>query len=333
MPMIQFFPAIVPAQLMAKDTVCFTKKNPFFKHNKFLVSFTNRGKYDFSKWKDPDVFLMGDSGGFQRIGNPHLHIDPHSVIHWQNNQCDIGITLDRPPVINNTTFDLVNYDKYMIESANSANFMMSKKNQRLKLFLAIHGYDTESRQKWLDHSLKEYTNWDAYAIAARPLGDPIVLIDWLMFAKENGLKNIHVLARAGLNSLQIMSYMSKHFKQITFDSSAITFAARQRLYYLPYFADSGKISFGDKGDKGSERDFSNLPCMCNCCREIERNWKNHTPTGLSYFMAAHNIYNLIRYTKYLDALSNHKEVFPIRKDLRDYIDNYDSQKTMENAWG
>ena len=302
--------------LINKYRIAWYTKDSIIHHPKVLVSYAHRPDKPLREiFNDDGVKILGDSGGFQAV-TLNMNIDPNDVIKWQNENCDIGITLDRPPLR-----DLINvspeawykgaeFEKYMKISNDNANLMMSKKNQNLKLYLALHGYDEATRKQWLIDGLKQYQNWDGYAIASKPNDDMKNLADWLIFAKNNNLKNIHLLAISGATTLPIAAYMSRYFDSIFFDSSSYSMGSRQRIYYLP-FTVRGKLSMASMKENNNGIPKT-LPCDCQVCSKIKDTSIFSSTENMGFAGWLVNIHNIVQTQRYITLLAgtiHDREVF------------------------
>lgn len=317
-----------------KYKIAWYTKDSIIHHRRVLISYAHRPDKPLREiFNDEGVKILGDSGGFQAV-QLKMDINANDVIKWQNENCDIGITLDRPPLS-----DLVNiskeawhkgneFDKYMRISNDNANLMMNKRRQDLKLYLALHGYDEATRTRWLEDGLKEYQDWDGYAIACKPNSDIELLADWLLFAKRHRLRNLHFLAISGANTLPIMVYMSKYFDNIYFDSSSYSMGSRQRQYFLP-FSVKGKLTFStQKDNKGIPE---TLPCDCGVCSKIRDTsiFSNpDTGTGLAGWLCnMHNIIQTQRYISLLSGIVHDREIFAkiVGKNVMEIISYLDDR--------
>jgi len=313
---IKYFPAEFgfSKYVIKEKHISWYTKNSIIHHPHLLISYGHRPDIPLRSFiDDENVTILGDSGGFQAV-TLNQDFKAEDVIKWQNENCNIGITLDRPPLrklINISEEDWFKgdeFDKYMKISNDNANLMMSTKSQNLKLYLALHGFNKESRKRWLMNGLKEYQNWDGYAIASKPNSDLQVLADWLIFAKENNLKNIHLLAISGTNTLPILVYMSQYFDNVWFDSSSYSMGSRQRNYFLP-FTYRKSLSLASMKENSIPKV---LPCDCNVCSQIEDTniFTSNENTGWAgWLINMHNIVQTQRYITLLAGTVHNREIF------------------------
>jgi len=291
--------------------ISWVRENPIFLYDKMLISYHYGKKGSKDDIGDHIASVMGDSGGFQAT-SLGIDIDPKVVIDWQNRVCDIGLTLDIPPfdkndVINGDYLVGKDFDKCMNISNKNANIMRGKKDENLDLYLVLQGGNDQDRQRWLDEGLKEYNDWEGYALSVKPPGNPYILVDWLKFAIDNNLKNIHILGVSGKYTMGILLYLSNYFDSIKFDSSSYNTGRRFRKYNFPYDTSNGMI-FTSKENIRQEKykimpDI--LPCDCPVCRgidDIKVLFDNNEKTEIGELISMHNLYQYIRYIRVLKSI-------------------------------
>lgn len=337
----EYFPVefTTPEYKNESHRIAWYTKDSIIHHPRMLISYGHRPDVPLRSFVDDEkVVIMGDSGGFQAV-TLNQSIDPNDVIKWQNENCNIGITLDRPPLndlINVTDaawYKGAEFEKYMKISNDNANLMMSKKSSGLKLYLTLHGYDLQTRKQWLVDGLKQYQNWDGYALGVKPSSSLMAVADWLIFAKNNNLKNLHLLAISGANTLPIVVYMSKYFDSIYFDSSTYSMGSRQRIYYLPYSI-KGKLSLTSMKDGSIPK---TLPCDCPVCSKIKDTsiFSSNENTGFAgWLINMHNIVQTQRYLQLLNGIVQDKEVFSkiVGKNVMEVISYLDDKLAGKGQW-
>lgn len=330
---IKYFPAQSPISLLATRNMKFLnyhvswyKKNSIIHHPNLLTAYNEDFSTPLQDYIDEDITIMGDSGGFQNI-TLGKNFDPNNVIKWENENCDIGMTLDIPPIDNLRSKENMTEEKFykcMERSNINANIMMGKKSNELKLYLVIQGYDNKTRQDWLNDGRKEYKNWEGYSLSPKPQSDVLSLSDFLLFAKKNELKDIHILGVSGSNTLPIIVYMSKYFNSICLDSSSFTIGSRFRQYMLPYSMNKTMLLSGEK----SNIIPNILPCDCPVCNIMNNAFcLNKTPDHAGWMINMHNLYNTQRYLTYLEGIVHDKELFSnvISEKVKDTIKYIDDQ--------
>ena len=292
--------------------ISWMREDPIMSYDKMLISYYYGKKGSRDDIGDHITSVMGDSGGFQAT-SLGIDIDPKDVINWQNEVCDIGFTLDIPPfdqndVIRGNYLTGKDFDKCMAKSNKNANIMMERKDEDLDLYLVIQGDNDQNRQRWLNEGLKDYNDWAGYSLSVKPQQDPYVLVDWLKFAIDNNLRNIHILGVSGRNTLAVLSYFSKYFDSVKFDSSSYSMGKRFRRYIFPYLIPHFIILTDRENIFNEEHKLipDTLPCDCPICREIDdmkifstdSNMKNEAGELISM----HNLYQYVRYVQLLKNL-------------------------------
>lgn len=340
---LTFYPAqampAIKGKFLDGKFINYTLLDSPYKYDKLLVS------YHYGKGADRDEVaphvtdIIGDSGGFQAV-SMDIKIDPVEVIKWQNYYCDIGFTLDIPPIeigkmIHGDFLYGEPFKKCMNKSNENANIMMSKKSEDLKLYLVIQGHNDESRQMWLDQGREEYDDWSGYSLSVKPQSDPYVLIDWLHFSIKNDLKNIHILGVSGKLAIGILAYFGDKFDSIKFDSSSFQIGRRFRRYIIP--GDSTNSMHLGVGHKIP----TSLPCNCPICSKIDDTTiffrENEIKSShVGEMISMHNLYQMVEYTRKMVAISYKTELMiasnPKLKKLFNYADHKMTIKNDMSGW-
>lgn len=281
-------------------------KNPIAKYDKVLFSYQYGGavvpSYRDMYIGDHIKSIIGDSGGFS-AASLGVKLDPIDVIRWENNFCDIGFTLDLPPFDSDPIHGGFLTGDKMVKCADISNknaeIMMSRKSEDLKLYLVVQGNSRQTRQDWLDGGMKEYNDWDGFSLSVKPQHNPYTLIDWLKFAIDNDMKDIHILGVTGKLTMGVLVYFSEYFNSVKVDSSSHAKGSRYRKYILPAHLGRDVVM--------TERDGSvptTLPCDCEVCRFFkEYNVFNQEDVKSSLVGFLINAHNMIQYTRYVDLLN------------------------------
>lgn len=301
--------------------------NSFFKYNAMLCSafYGMKDKWNYREdYGIPkDFLLIGDSGGFEQAtqktitGKP-IRIEALEVINWQKNNVDIGFTLDIPPVNpENLHFEMDNvklFRKCAEQSKRNAEIAhRNLGNSNMKLYSVLQGHIKEQLDTWSKGKL-DLTDFDGTALSHKS-SHLIWLSVQAMYVKEHEVKNIHVLTGTGYNSVPLIVYLRKHFKQVTFDSSSYGMGARNMAYNLPY---RYKIFFGRSYNGKVKR----LLCDCPICKNISIE-DLQTGTSISgALLSLHNLYNYIQHVNFLDVIVDDDELF------ENYIKRHTNKKTQ-----
>lgn len=319
--MIDYYPAssTLPVEsLTYKGTSVFWfAKEPIVKYDKVLFSYQYGGKivpsYRDMYIGDHIKSIIGDSGGFS-AASLGVKLDPIDVIRWENNFCDIGFTLDLPPFDSDPIHGGFLTGDKMVKCAEISNknaeIMMSRKSEDLKLYLVVQGNSRQTRQDWLDGGMKEYKDWDGFSLSVKPQHDPYTLIDWLKFAIDNDMKNIHILGVTGKITMGVLVYFSKYFDSVKVDSSSHSKGSRYRKYILPYNLGRDVVM--------SERNDSiptTLPCDCEVCRFLKDHkvfqQKDIKQSLLGFFINSHNMLQYVRFVDMLNwTFENAPDLYP-----------------------
>lgn len=301
--------------------------NSFFQYNAMLCSAFYGMKdrtYYREEYKIPKSFLLiADSGGFEQA-TQGIRIEPIDVFRWQSRNADIAFTLDVPPVEGtppNLTF--TNSMKFFRtcaeQSFRNAECVLRNRdnksvcfNDQIKLYHVLQGHTKEQLDIW---SQKRLTEFDGTALSHKSS-----FLIWLsvqaMYAKEQGVKRVHVLTGTGYNSVPIIAYLRKHFEQVTFDSSSYGMGARNMQYNLPY---RYHLFFG----RAYNGKIKTLPCDCPVCREISIA-DFQTGTSISgALLSLHNLYQYIQHVNFLSIIADDDELFS------NYVKRHTNKKTQK----
>jgi len=326
--------------------ISWCRENPILPYDKMLISYHYGKKGSRDDIGDHITSVMGDSGGFQAT-SLGVDIDPKDVIDWQNRVCDIGLTLDIPPFDQNDVIRgdyLVGkaFDKCMNTSNENANIMRGEKDENLDLYLVVQGDNDRNRQRWLDGGLMEYDDWEGYALSIKPPSNPYILIDWLKFAIDNDLRNIHILGVTGRLTIGVMIYFSKYFDSIKFDSSSYLVGRRFRGYFLPYLMLQGIILTDKENIRNEDVKLlpSELPCDCPVCREIDDMGifasSGSNKNIASELISMHNLYQYVRYIQLLKSISSdirvYRRLFPKISKIIEYAEVKIGGMTSISDW-
>ena len=310
-----FYPALtslpVPKYQYKGKYISWVGKNPILFYDKMLISYYYGKKGSKDDIGDHITSVIGDSGGFQAT-SLGIDIDPKDVIDWQNRVCDIGLTLDIPPfdqnnVIGGNYLTGSDFDKCMNISNKNANIMRGRKDENLNLYLVLQGDNDQDRQRWLDEGRMEYDDWEGYALSVKPPSDPYILVDWLKFAIDNDLKNIHVLGVSGKYTMGILLYLSNYFDSIKFDSSSYNTGRRFHKYNFPYNISNGMILTSKENIQQEKYKIipDILPCDCPICRGIDDMkifFDDSMRSDVAELISMHNLYQYIRYIQVLKSI-------------------------------
>ncbi len=321
MIVLEYYPAsstLPTKSLEYKDrSVFWFAKNSVVKYDKVLFSYQYGGKtspsYRENNIGDHITSIIGDSGGFS-AASLGVKLDPVDVIRWENNFCDIGFTLDLPPFDSDPIHGgFLTGDKMVkcMEISNrNAEVMMSRKSEKLKLYLVVQGNNLQTRQDWLDNGMREYTDWDGFALSVKPQHNPYTLIEWLKFAIDNEMKNIHILGVTGKLTMGILVYFSEYFDSVKVDSSSHSKGSRYRKYILP--CNLGRdVVISERRDSIPEI----FPCDCKVCKFLNDHkvflQKDVKGSTIGFFINSHNMLQYVRFVDLLNwTFKNAPDLYP-----------------------
>lgn len=293
------------------------EENSFFKYDSMLCSafygMADRWNYREDYKIPKDFLLIADSGGFEQA-TQGVRIEAIDVLKWQENNADIALTLDIPPV--NPENLKFTEDQHFFEACAKQSLRNAECAQRnrknIKLYNVLQGHTIEQLDFWSQKRLNEF---DGTALSHKSK-----FLVWLsvqaMYAKEQGVQNIHVLTGTGYNSVPIIVYLKKHFKTVTFDSSSYGMGARRMQYNLPY---RYHIFFG----RNYNNKIKTLPCDCPICQNITIEDLQSGTSVAGALLSLHNLYNYIQHVEFLNTISDDEELFT------NYINRHTNQRTRD----
>jgi tRNA-guanine family transglycosylase len=326
--------------------------NSVVKYNKVLAAmpyFKDTNLYDdFSIPKN--MLVISDSGGFEllsrRSQGKSIDFTAEDVIKWEENNSNIGIILDHPPVKITTggtgsSVTPLDYNAH-IECAKEtrANFEIMS-NLRIKsskdfyLYNVMQGGDFGKMDRWykicFDGAEGRY---EGVACAPKPSSNVFEVAKNLVYLYNKGhTKNIHTLGVAGKSTIPAIIYMYNYIDNLTYDSATYAQGRINNSFVEPFGMNFTQISNTYK-----ERTIKELPCTCHVCQGL-------TPENvaddklLPQIMTAHNLQIYIDYNKILGKALNNKEIFfkmaetfcPEIRTIAEFIDYAIEEKNVEKA--
>lgn len=282
-----------------------------------------RKKYNIPK----DFLLIGDSGGYEQATHQGtavsqgLRLDALDIVNWQKENVDIGFTLDVPPVKPDQkqnlqfTDDIKFFETCAEKSKDNAEIAhRNLGNTNMKLYCVLQGHTKQQLDMWSKGKLT-FNDFDGAALSHKS-----TMLTWLsvqaMYAKEHGVKRIHVLTGTGYNSTPLIAYLKKHFKQVTFDSSSYGQGARNRSYNLPYHY---KIYFGDSYNGK----IKELPCNCPICHNVSVEDFLVKTSVAGALLSLHNLYKYLEHVNFLNGIVDDDQLFT------NYIEKHTNQRTQK----
>ncbi len=278
--------------------------------------------YGMSEWnfreyynipRNDDFLFITDSGGYQ-IFSQGLKLEPVEILHWMENNADVGLALDRPPLKSGRIPIFGKPDeiprasendfKISIEKSRENYEIMARNRQsdKLKLLKVIHGYSLRELNQFYN-AVKDI-NFDGHAFGANQ--DDVRSVALVLgFAQTIEKERIHMFLITGEYTAPVIIYGKRFFNHLTFDSSSFSqTGARYRKYYYP-----GDISAGISFGNSYTAKLKSLPCTCPVCQLAtvdDLNQEGSVPGGL---IALHNLYQVLEYFYTLEQLSDSPDHF------------------------
>ena len=295
-----------------RSVVWWSDDNPIFFYPHLLISAYGRMDTNVrSEWNISDnVRLMLDSSGFQVV-TKNYETFCLRVLKWQesvSNDGDIALILDRPPYkatgsrqFGGNASDLFEFSlKKTIENAKT--MLKHKNNDGMKLYGVVQGETWKQMNRWCKEITRDL-EFDGMALSPKPSNDPFQIAKYMMLARDNDFKNIHILQVSGINALAVIYYASTFMncKNITFDSSSQAAGRERREYKFKGL----NLYFGDRVRSKVKK----LPCGCPVCKTIDINdLYNGENEIIGRLIEMHNLYQILSRCKILDSLKDDREV-------------------------
>lgn len=322
-----YVPAIMPSILMAWDDkelngkkINWWSENSLIKHDTALIS----AFYGMKKFKRPDDFkntkLFIDSGGFQLITKTDAKIDPVALVKFQEENGDVGMVLDRPPVTmeHNMPINQKYVSKEKIRDCaeftgkNAEIMNKNRQSEDFKLYNILHGINFEIFDIWWSY-VKD-SDLDGWCIAPKPAGEVISLAYALVFILSKDIKELHVLGTSSIGSAAVLAYAAKVSGiDITFDSSGPLYAGlRHKIYYLPY--QLSNIYLGKNRTAITKSNIVDYPCNCPVCSFVKNIFSFETlsnlagETEIGSIVGLHNLCMVKDYFHLLNSIATDREV-------------------------
>jgi len=301
----------------------FWNDDSIVKHDSIIFSAYGTPKLDLHVRDGFKVYV--DSGGFQAIiknDDP----DPITVLRYQEKYGDVGMVLDKPPVIYNASHGntkLLSEDEFkkraMYTASNAQIALDNRISTKLKLLNILQGSEWKDLELWW--SYVKNIKLDGWAIAPKPPSDVFNVARTLsfIFEKEDDLKLLHVLGTSGRSVVPVIAYAAKLYdKNITFDSATpFIEGGAYFIYNLP--CSLGKLFYGQKRVYYKSASISSFPCECEVCSVLKRNGITFTDLGVNnseltpgvtqILVCLHNLVMMKEFFTMLNSLVLDEEIF------------------------
>lgn len=243
------------------------------------------------------VCLMGDSGGYQ-ILTQDVPAEPIHVLQWQEQYCDVGMTLDVPP--DEKGFLDHNYFlKCLDRTEHYIAAMAAHRNpdSRLELLNVVQGERPDDVEIWLERVSQHQESFDGYAFPFRS-GLSMDFMMWTtMRLLEEEPKRLHLLSATGQQLVPLLCYISHAYTGtiISVDSTSHAQPAANHVYSL---LDGGKLTIGK-----NQRNLLYPPCDCPVCRNINIDDLRDSRGSSLGLIACHNLYIYMQWVRMVNSIA------------------------------
>lgn len=331
--MLRYIPAHLPGTFentyfQNKTLKWWEKENPFFTYPYLLISSYHALEKKWSREKNvknKDVVVFGDSGGFQQISK-QIEIEPIRVLKWLENNCDVGFTLDYPPFEFKSGVNVrIPVSKQKFEWCLKKTIINNKiyekyrsNNSNLKIYNVVHGPTIERLSKWYE-SVKDFNGYGFATGGVKPVSNSLMQVVSPMFLYDKGFRgNLHIFGLSGIDVTLSMAYLSKHFSNLTYDSSTYAKGKTTSVAIHPYtlrfsfpFGNREQKSFSEKL---REFKFEKIPCDCEVCKIINKNiniekFYEQISSKQTSLLSLHNLNILIKFNNFLNIIVKNEPHF------------------------
>ncbi len=289
------------------------KESPFRYDAALISAAYGMDFWDFrEKFNIPKkVLLVGDSGGFQLLTGKKEYVEPVKILKWQENNVDIGITLDSPPVDPQSFKSVSTWEEFVERTKMSVRYYSimekNKSSVEIEIMKVLHGSNLKELS-YFYKNIKDF-NFEGYALAPKPSDDPFSVALHAAFIYEmEEPKNVHILWGTGFRIVPVTVYVGRLFKRLTFDSSTYSLVGSSfRYYYCPLnpHKSSLRIRIGTKLSSNIEE----LPCDCPICIKYTVKDMTQPNSRSAMLISLHNLYIYLKYVEFIKKLSKSKELF------------------------
>lgn len=259
-----------------------------------------RANYDIH----PRVKLMGDSGGYQ-ILTQQVATEPIHVLQWQEDYCDVGMTLDVPPDDEGTqdhSYFLKCLERTEGYVDSMARHRSSNPTYGLELLNVIQGELPKNVDIWLNRVMPYQEHFEGFAFPFRA-GLPLDFILWVTWKLiEYKPKRIHLLSATGYNLIPYLCYISHRCDTIiSVDSTSHSTPAGAHKFIVP---GGRRIRLGER-NKG----LKHMPCHCPTCSNTDVEEIRNSRGSALGILAMHNLWQSIEWLHMADVMTEDFEAF------------------------
>jgi len=233
-----------------------------------------------------DMFIMGDSGGFQQA-TQGVRFSAIDIMKWLESNVTVGFILDLPPI--ETTgnsglgkqMDTVTFEKRLELTVKNVETMMEVRTKKdFKLYAILQGKERKDMEMWYG-GLESFGLID-WGISPKT-GKPKDCVEMALFLRERGVKNIHVLGVSNMKATAVLGCISDSFETLTYDSRKWASGTMYGTYWNPYTrAYAVEMMVREGGHPGPI-------CECPFCLKMEEPGAN-----LGDMINGHNLYWMVQ---------------------------------------
>lgn len=269
-----------------------------------------------------DIFIFGDSGGWQQRTSKGEKLDPIEILRWIEKNCNIGAYLDVPYMS-----EKENFKEIVRQTAKDYEIMArNRTNYDIKFIKPFHGGTIAEFEYYYQH-VKDIPA-DGWGLG--PKFKPFTIHTALMysFLVNKGFEEgwLHIFAKTGVRDFPLIYYIkAMHGKEFSFDSSSwINFSRFRRYFYLTDYC-SVDILIGKRLNRLKDKiitinlenyeEFEGkmMPCICPVCLSMRFNKKLLEQSSLE--LNLHNFYVLLLYSLQFDFLSSDPSALEIAVEI------------------
>lgn len=302
----------IPA--IGREILTVLKRNPeinifgdegVYSYDFFLISaYYNMNKNDIQDGLRDDIFILGDSGGFQQL-TLGKNFSRDKVLDWQERNCTAGMIKDYP-CLPDDNLSLMN--EKQDKTVEDALWMLDNRKE-IMLYSIYFGNEVKDFERM--HDLYSGAEFDGLSLGSLPAIAPkpgLILSRIMYMINVVGTKKpIHILGVSNFDLLAAIHYMAHKMKvEITYDSSSYANGSKFRKYRIPF--DIKRHVILSNRDRDTCK-LTELPCMCPICSNIDIDIALSDGSFAGVLFDLHNLYIILSYVKTLNSLVKEEELY------------------------
>jgi tRNA-guanine family transglycosylase len=289
----------------------FDNNNSFFNHKYLLMSAYYRITDEDHNHKQllnypSDTTVISDSGGYQvmsfgKKGNP-IKVTQMQVLRWMENNSDIGMNLDVPPV--------ENFSSALTKSVENFKFFETNRlvYDNFKLYNILHGRTLDQIKQW--YNAVKHFQFDGWAIGVHPSTNVYLKLIAYLYLLENGetspLTNTHFFGVSGPANMLSLAMVAKKFDAaLTFDSSSWSWGQRFRDWWFPL-----DVRHCVRLGREFKNTINSIPCDCPVCRTMDiSQLYDQTNPMTPLLLSFHDLYQYIEVNRMINIMIDDDDTF------------------------